>query len=160
MGYNIASNWNRVICYDDNDNLVDEWAGGDIQISDIQCDNEWIEITGKIDTVFQSELDYGVVIYGDEMLQFNFEHQQFHLKFERKKAIKESIVFEVVCRGVSKKAKISLQDAKKSQRLAQKGFVYLGTNAMLQIRKKEIRIIPNESIIGKIKSAVSSFMLK
>ena len=160
MGYNIASNWNRVICYDDNDNLVDEWTGGDIQISDIQCDNEWIEITGKINTVFQSALDYGVVIYGDEMFQFNFEHQQFHLKFERRKAIKESIVFEIVCRGVSKKAKISLQDAKKSQRLTQKGFIYLGTNAMLQIKKKEIRIIPNESIIGKIKSVVSSFMLK
>ena len=160
MGYNIASNWNRVICYDDNNNLVDEWTGGEIQISDIQCDNERIEITGIINTVFQSALDYGVVMYGDEMLQFSFEHQKFHLKFERKKTIKESILFEVVCRGISKKAKISLQDEKRSQRLAQKGFVYLGTNAMLQIKKKEIKIIPNESIIGKIKSVVNGFMLK
>ena len=167
MGEFLAYNANRIIWYDEKNQLVDEWKGGIFQISDIKIQNAEMYMCSKLNSKFVPQIekiDVSISIpkenYSVNWEKTSEDEISIKLKFAVDKLKGKRFGIESLLYGNRIKAEINFKNEKQRERFENKRFIYVGRNWMLAQRKnKLIEMVPNNSKVGKMKAIVANMQL-
>lgn len=165
MERNMAYNVKSMIYYDDSGHIIEEWTGGKLKILDLQVTNEEFYLKAEFVSLFSPYVKDIKCIVDDKvyiMEQLTRDSEGILLQCKAKFANQTSekniqIVADSNC--IEKKPKILFANKKKNERFKQKGFVYIGTQWLMKIKKKNIKLIANDSVKGKIKAVIVNIIM-
>lgn len=161
MAYNIKS----MICYDDYGNIIEEWTGGEFKILDLTVTNKEFYLKAKFVSLFSPYVNRIEVIIDGEMYimeQLAKDNEGIVAQCKGKltdKTSTKNIQVVVESNFIKRKSKIVFADNKKNERIKKKGFVYIGTQWLMQVKNKNIKLVANDSIKGKIKAVIVNIMI-
>ena len=156
----LAFNANRIIWYNQKDQVVEEWTGGTFQIIKIKVLKSKLYIDGILISEFVPEIEkidvsmnIPVSDYEIKWMKMDDDTISIKLNFNVEKLLEKEVI-EIAplayMRGRTlNEAFIILDEAKK--------FIYVGRDWILAKRRdKLIEIVPNVSKINKLKAIVAN----
>lgn len=160
----LAFNANRIIWYNQKDQVVEEWTGGTFQIIKIKVLKSKLYIDGILISEFVPEIEkidvsmnIPVSDYEIKWMKMDDDTISIKLNFNVEKLLEKRFGIDVFLFGNGVKTKIDFQNKKQNERYKAKKFIYVGRDWILAKRRdKLIEIVPNVSKINKLKAIVAN----
>lgn len=156
----LATNWKNAIYYDENNHVIQEWDGDVVQIYSFVIRKDRIYLDGKIESIFVPLTERIDLLYSNRKHKLQIEKKEnvitFQFESKMESASNQTIEFYVTCCGAVQRAKIIFTNKKRE--LRRKNHFYANKDWIVRLKRKEMEIISNDSLKGKIKAIVAGII--